>query len=48
MIKLSKTPQKNQNRTEKHTFISNYLFSSFSALQSILINSGSCLRENTI
>ena len=48
MIKLSKTPQNNQNRKEKHTFISNYLFSSFSALQSILINSGELLNAKTI
>ena len=48
MIKLSKTPQNNQNRREKHTFISNYLFYSFYALQSILINSGELFRDNTI
>ena len=48
MIKPSNTPHKYQNRWEKHTFISNYLYSSFSHLQSILINLGELLNNKTI
>ena len=45
MIKPSKPPQMYQNRLEKHAFIPNYLFSSFSHLQSIQINSGELLHD---
>ena len=48
MINPSKSPQNDQNRREKHFFISNYLDSSFSHLQSIPINSGKLLHDKTI
>ena len=48
MIKQSKAIKKYQNRLEKHSFISKYLFSSFSHSQSILINSGELLHDKTI